>query len=382
MVNFYRNSARRRGTVVVFTAVSFTVLIGFAALAIDVGYAYAVQAQLQRNADAAALAGAIVLTSDKMLTPSYDPTSDVISEVDSYAAMNISGGVAPVIAGSDIIVGFINDLRDPTDRIVPGATPFNAVQVMVRREDNNNGELPLFLASIFGVSSVPLRAVAIAGVEDGFSGYRPPSSGTTPLLPFSISLDRFNDQITNGNGPDQWSWNETTRVPDQVPDGENEIWIFPFREPAGNFGTLNIGIGNQGTAQLGSQIENGITDQELISEIGGTGNLLFVDSNGNSQSYTMTGNPGISGGMSSYVESRVGDVVAYFVHDTYTEQGSNATFNIIDLRFARLFEVDLTGNREDKRIVLQPEAYSGPGIQTDPTSTRTGRGNFTLRLTH
>ncbi|MCH8912197.1 MAG: hypothetical protein IIA33_01390 [Planctomycetes bacterium] len=382
MANLDRNPARRRGTVVVFTAVSFTVLIGFAALAIDVGYAYSVQAQLQRNADAAALAGAIVLTSDKMLTPSYDPTSDVISEVDSYAALNISGGVAPVIAGSDIIVGFINDLRDPTETINPSATPFNAVQVMVRLEDNNNGELPLFFASIFGFSSVPLRAVAMAGVEDGFSAYRPPSSGTSPLLPFSISIDKFNDQITEGNGPDQWSWNETTRVPNQAPDGKHEIWIFPTgTDAAGNFGILNIGVGNQGTAQLGSQIQNGITDQELISEIG-TGNLLFVDSDGNPQSYTMTGNPGISGGMSSYVQARVGDVVAYFVHDTYTEQGSNATFNIIDLRFGRLFEVDLTGNPADKRIVLQPEAYSGPGIQTDPASTRTGRGNFTLRLTH
>ncbi len=119
----------------------------------------------------------------------------------------------------------------------------------------------------------------------------------------------------------------------------------------------------------------------MISEIG-TGNLLFVDSNGNSQSYTMSGNPGISGGMTSYVESRIGDVVAYFVHDSVGGHGSNATFNIIDLRFARLFEVDLTGNPANKRIVLQPEAYSGPGIQTDPTSTRTGRGNFTLRLTH
>ncbi len=382
MANLDRNPARRRGTVVVFTAVSFTVLIGFAALAIDVGYAYSVQAQLQRNADAAALAGAIVLTSNKMLTPSYDPISDVISEVDSYAALNISGGVAPVIAGSDIIVGFINDLRDPTDMIAPGVTPFNAVQVMVRREDNDNGELPMFFAQIFGVTSVPLRAVAVAGVEDGFSGYRPTSSGTSPLLPFSISIDKYNDSITNGNGPDQWSWNETTRVPDQVPDGEHEIWVFPTgADAAGNFGTLNIGVGNQGTLVLASQIQNGLTDQQLESEIG-TGNLSFVDSNGNSQTYDMTGNPGISGGMSSAVQSRVGDVVAYFVHDTVTMQGSTATFNIIDLRFGRLFEVDLAGDPANKRIVLQPEAYSGPGIQTDPASTRTGRGNFTLRLTH
>ncbi len=382
MVNLDRSPARRRGTVVVFTAVSFTVLIGFAALAIDVGYAYSVQAQLQRNADAAALAGAMVLTTDKMLTPSYDPTSDVISEVDAYAALNISGGVAPVVAGSDIIVGFISDLRDPTDMISPGATPFNAVQVMVRREDNNNGELPMFFASIFGVSSVPLRAVAIAGVEDGFSAFRPPGSGTSPLLPFSISINKFTDQITNGNGPDLWSWNENTRVPDQVPDGENEIWIFPTGgDAAGNFGTLNIGIGSLSTSALGGQIENGITDAELMGEIG-TGNLSFVDSGGNSTTYSMTGNPGISGGMAPYVQARVGDVVAYFVHDGVTMQGSNATFNIIDLRFGRLFEVDLTGNPANKRIVLQPEAYSGPGIQTDPASTRTGRGNFTLRLTN
>ncbi len=382
MANLDRNPARRRGAVVVFTAVSFTVLIGFAALAIDVGYAYSVQAQLQRTADAAALAGAVVLTSDKMLTISYDATSDVISEVDAYAALNISGGVAPVIASSDIIVGFINDLSDPTEMINPTATPFNAVQVMVRREDKNNGELPMFFASIFGVSSVPLRAVAVAGVEDGFSGFHPPELGDNPLLPFSISIDKFNDQITDGNGPDQWSWNDTTRVPDQVPDGEHEIWIFPTgADAAGNFGTLNIGIGNEGTQQLGNQIRNGISEKDLISEIG-TANLLFVDSNGNSQNFGMTGNPGISGGLAADIQARVGDVVAYFVHDTVTMQGSNAKFNIIDLRFARLFEVDLTGDPANKRIVLQPEAYSGAGIQTDPTSPRTGRGNFTLRLTH
>ena len=109
--------------------------------------------------------------------------------------------------------------------------------------------------------------------------------------------------------------------------------------------------------------------------------MLFVDSSGNSLNYTMTGNPGISGGLAADIQARVGDVVGYFVHDNVTQQGSNAQFRIIDLRFGRLFEVDLTGNPANKRIVLQPEAYSGPGIQTDPVSNRTGRGNFTLRLT-
>jgi len=157
MANLDRNPARRRGTVVVFTAVSFTVLIGFAAPAIDVGYTYSVQAQLQRNADAAPLAGAIILTSDKILTPSYDPTADVISEVHAYAALNISG--------------------------------------------------------------------------------------TSPLLPCSITIDTLNDQINDGHGPDGRNSNKTTRLPGQSPDGEHEIWISPAgMDAAGNLGTLDIGI--------------------------------------------------------------------------------------------------------------------------------------------
>lgn len=376
-----RKPEDRRGIAVVFTAVSLTMLVGFAALAIDIGYAYSVRAQLQRNADAAALAGAIVLTSDKMLSPTYDPTSDVITEVQAYGLKNVTAGSTTQIYANDIIMGQVSDPLDPNEAINPLLSPFNAVSVTVRREANQNGEIPMFFASILGVGSVGLRATARAAVEDGFSAFRPPGSGESPLLPFGVSIDKFNDQITNGNGPDVWSWNEALSAPEQVPDGEKEIWIFPAAgDAAGNFGTLNIGIGNQGSNQLGDQIRNGITDQELMAEIG-TGNLLFVDSSGNSITYTMTGNPGISAGISADVQARVGDVVAYFIYDSVTMQGSNAQFHIIDLRFGRLFEVDLTGNPANKRIVLQPEAYSGPGIQTDPLSTRTGRGNFTLRLT-
>lgn len=374
--------SNRRGTVVVFTAVSMSLIIGMAALAVDLGYAYSVKAQLQRNADAAALAGAVVLTTDKMLSTLYDPTTDVVAEVQAYGLKNLAAGVPVTIFSNDIVIGHINDLRDLTEAISPGVLPYNAVEVTVRRENNFNGELQLFFASIFGFNSMPLQTTARAGVEDGFSGFRPPDSGTSPLLPFSISEELFKDQITDGNGLDLWRWNETTRLPDAIPDGKNEVWIFPTGiDAAGNFGTLNIGLGSQGTQQLGSQIRNGLSEQDLIDEIG-TGNLLFVDSSGNSLTYTMTGNPGISGGLAADIQARVGDVVAYFVHDNTVEVGSNSEFHIIDLRFGRLFEVDLTGNGDNKRIVLQPEAYSGPGLQTDPASNKTGRGAFTLRLTN
>ena len=47
-----------RGQVIVLVVVMLVVLLGFAALVIDVGYAYYAHRQLQASADAAALAGA------------------------------------------------------------------------------------------------------------------------------------------------------------------------------------------------------------------------------------------------------------------------------------------------------------------------------------
>ena len=55
------HSSVRRGAAVVQVAVFLTTLIGFAALAIDVGLLYNERADLQKTADAAALAAAAEL---------------------------------------------------------------------------------------------------------------------------------------------------------------------------------------------------------------------------------------------------------------------------------------------------------------------------------
>ena len=53
-----RLGVRRRGAAAVAVVVSLVVLLGFAALSIDLGHLYLTRAELQRTADAAALAGA------------------------------------------------------------------------------------------------------------------------------------------------------------------------------------------------------------------------------------------------------------------------------------------------------------------------------------
>ena len=51
----------QKGTVIVLFALTLTVLLGFTALAIDIGDLYVGRNELQNAADAAALAGALLL---------------------------------------------------------------------------------------------------------------------------------------------------------------------------------------------------------------------------------------------------------------------------------------------------------------------------------
>lgn len=68
----HRNPCRRRGLTIVWTVVSLTTMAGFAALAVDVGFMYSVQAELQRSADATALAAAGRLATGATILESKD----------------------------------------------------------------------------------------------------------------------------------------------------------------------------------------------------------------------------------------------------------------------------------------------------------------------
>ena len=64
------SQANQKGAVIVMVAILMVVLIGCAALAVDVGYLYVARTELQRAADAGALAGAQGLCRQKRGTKS------------------------------------------------------------------------------------------------------------------------------------------------------------------------------------------------------------------------------------------------------------------------------------------------------------------------
>ncbi len=153
-------------------------------------------------------------------------------------------------------------------------------------------------------------------------------------------------------------------------DGIGEIDIYPGNLAPGNFGLLNIGTPNQSTPALAAQIEDGVPPEDLEAEIGTT-TLAFFDSSGDAITYPITGNPGLKAALEASVELRVGDIVAFLLHNVVAEQGSNAVYTITDIRFGRLMEVRIQGASHRRGLWIQPVNFAGPGVVLDPAAPST-----------
>ncbi len=372
------SSYRARGTVLVQVAVVLTVLLGFVALTIDTGRMYNTRADLVNAADAGAMAAAQFYTSDTgraIRNGTYlgDSAGATRAETRRLAGEIVYenyalGGVRLRVNNDDIVPGWF-DMENPQNPLrtdVP-VDQFNAVEVTVWRSDASaNGAVELLFARIFGKETVDVGARAIAGFDDRFAGYRP-SGPTSPLTPFVVQEDVFEQLLIDG--PDELSYDSDLETVYRVGDDLPEVHLFPLEietadnrsAGAGNFGTLNVGIVNQGTSALGAQIESGISLEDLETEIG-TSDLSFVSDAGDPITYNVTGNPGLSAGVEPYIQARVGDIIGFFLYSNVSGGGADATYTITGLRFGRLLEVDLTTSNEARRVVVQPIAYTDPNV--------------------
>jgi len=210
----------QRGVTAVVVAIVIAVLMGFVALAVDIGYVAATKNELQNAADAAALAGAWLLGqiySDmayedqqsydcKTASPSNDcaaiklQAKGVVGGIVGDPLKNrVAGKVDMVINDADIS---IFDMADPAvagnikygDKgpiIEPDITTHpDAVRVRVHRESGGvNGPITTFFARIFGINTVDVKADATAALT-GMSISEP---GEVEL-PVGLSIDRFDGE--------------------------------------------------------------------------------------------------------------------------------------------------------------------------------------------
>lgn len=369
-------SPRRRGAVAITVSFCLILFVGFGALVVDVGTIHNVRADLQRAADAGALAGASALTSDTMLqirlgTVSSSLTSALASmtsgRTNVVAAINPSfGTTSTIIDPNDLLLGQMN-LSSATSFIQTGvpATSYNAVTVLARRQiGGSNGGIDLFFAGLFGRHVTEAAAIASAAFDDRVAGF---DIGEAPdiLMPFTVSETVYNAQLIAGH--DGYEYDALGDVVLGNPDGVPEISLYPDDYGPGNFGLLNIGTPNQGVPALRIHIEYGVPPEDMIAEVG-TNEMIFYDQYGNQLTYDITGNPGLKATLESSIATRIGDVIAFLIHNQASGSGSNLTYTIKDIRYARIMDIELNGPPSGKKFWVQPVSYSGGGVILDPNA--------------
>ena len=368
-----RRRPNRRGAITVLAAVMSFVALGLVAFAVDVGYILANKQELQRTADAAALA-ACWSYAERLangLSPADAMTSGRQTAAD-YAQVNRVGGVQPAInqntsnsTSGDLVFGRIDDLYSYGAEVnTASASEFNAVKVKIRRDSTLNGETPFFFAKVFGRTSMGLDAEATAGFFRRINGVTTPGSGgNVNVLPYALDWDTWED-LLQGHASDNWRWNADTKTVTSGSDGVREVNLFPQGTGSpGNRGTVDIGSCNNSTADIARQIVYGISPSDLAHH-GGT---LELDEDGE---LDLNGDTGISAGVKDELESIKGQPRLIPIFSTVVGPGNNAQYTIVRWAGIRIMEVKLTGSMNQKRVIIQPAPMVLPGaiVSTQETS--------------
>jgi len=166
----------QHGVTSLVMAISAAMLLGFAAMGIDLGHAWMVKQELQNVADSAALAGAGQLGQVYQgMSPedqgNYFLTSadkqGVINQINSLSPNSQAGGTTLAFRGEDIEVG-VWDSATKTFTPVPPDNPASprptAVRVQVRRDETANTPLATFLGGLVGVEGINIAASATAAM--------------------------------------------------------------------------------------------------------------------------------------------------------------------------------------------------------------------------
>lgn len=156
--NIGPKASRERGQTIALVAVAMVSVLGMAALAIDLTTLYVAHGEVQRAADAAALAGA------KAFVDSGVTTSPSNSSLQTLAQTMATDFATQVLSQNNVAgapANFINGTPQITLNLSlpgnPNVVGNPRITVTVQRTD-----LPIFFAKIFGNSTASVSATAIA----------------------------------------------------------------------------------------------------------------------------------------------------------------------------------------------------------------------------
>ena len=276
----------QQGVSLVLTTMLLTVLLGFFALAIDVGYLFVVRNQLQNAADTTALSAANYLYPLVKGDPNW---SLAILKANSAIQQNKVDNIS--LAGGTINIGYWNITGAPTGLHATKLDLINdypAIQVTITKA-GANGVLSTYFAGVLGILSFSpsATAVAVGGLSPGYTKEN--------ILPFVIPGCMFG-LGANGSGVLTY------------PVGE-----FHTDSPYGSSGS-NCNTG-QWTSQKSTKDQSDKTMQDLINalktgEVRSTlfsiGDAFFLQSGSEANLYKMINDCSVAGnGTCGYVTAAI-----------------------------------------------------------------------------
>lgn len=372
----YRLSIRhsrsdRRGSLTVLAALLSIVMLGLVALAVDVGYVLSSKEELQRCADAAALAAAWEY--GKSLSDGYssdDARVNALAAAGEYADANPVGNRGLELVGNpsnapsgDVVFGYVSDFGTGVASFdSSNAHLYNAVRVRVRRDSTKNGELPLFFARVFGREGQSIVGQATAAIVRDVKGFRITSDGSNlDLLPIALDYPTWTNWKA-GVGTDAWSWNPETKTVSPGSDGWPEVNLYPTGTGSpGNRGMVDIGSSNNSTADIARQILYGINANDLAHH----GGKIEFDANGK---LYLNGDTGISAGVKDELATIKGRPRTIPIFTAVNGPGNNAIYTIVAWQGIRIMDVKLTGPMNKKCVTIQMAPVVGRGIIPSETT--------------
>ena len=364
----------RRGAVLVLAAAMLLVVFGIAAFTVDFGILNVTKGQIQNAADSAALAATQDLIQG--LGPGATVTTQVAAANAGITAKDMvhefrSGDVNSTALSIERDVRFVRRSWDPNTKAwvkAWGSTPYNMVEVSVRRTKAASAPLGSVFSKVLGFNSFDVEARSVASVAPA-TGFRipPNASGATggtetiDLLPIALDLTTWNNLVsqissnTSYGFQDQRSYNSSTHSVLSGSDGVPEVNIYPDANssmPPGNRGTVDIGSSNNSTADLKRQIQYGINASDLSYFPNGI--LKFNDQG----ILYLNGDTGISAGIEAALKSIIGHVRCIPIFIDVSGPGNNAQYTIVKFVGVRIMAVKLTGGPTQRYLSVQPAPYS------------------------
>jgi Flp pilus assembly protein TadG len=361
-----KQADRRRGNILVLSAVTLIMVFAFTAFTVDVGYITLTTAELQKSADAAALGAAIELADafgpGKLVTSAQAATNAQNAAV-AVAAENRAGGSWSVYADGprDVRVGNYS-WDDATGTYVKqwGVAPYNMVEVTLRRDQagsvQGDGPLDLFFAPILGHDQANVFARSTAVLQAGV-GFRKVPGQNIAILPITLDVETWDNLINNGVGTDDYTYNPVTKTVTAGPDGIKEVNLYPYGNqalPPGNRGTVDFGHQGNSTADISRQIRKGLNDADWAA----LADQGITELRWDTDPILINGDTGLSAGIKDDLEAIKGLPRAIPLFSQVSGPGNNAMYTIVRFVGIRVLNVKLTGKPASKRVIIQPAPFS------------------------